>query len=130
VPYVIPSFNLFCNIWSYPAYVHVPPAPAPGTARVLLQPCALVYGKRTNGATAQAGIEFGFSTFFMNLLLPALTDIRGPQDTVGPDLVEVPAGSGRFYAAFGVDDIGKGWPNEHRTAALSVIDSSWTAPYP
>jgi hypothetical protein len=66
----------------------------------------------------------------MNLLLPPAVDVRGPQDTVSFDMVEVPAGSGRWYSVVGVDDIGKGFSNEHRTAAIFALAGSWVAPYP
>jgi hypothetical protein len=66
----------------------------------------------------------------MNLLVPALTDVRGPQDPVGPDMVEVPAGSGRWYQVVFVDDIAKGFSNEHRTASIFALYASWTPPYP
>jgi hypothetical protein len=77
------------------------------------------------GGTNQVGVV----TLTMNLLLPALVDIRGPQDTIGADQVEVPAGSGRWYSVVGVDDIGKGFANEHRSAALVAIFGTWPAPY-
>lgn len=66
----------------------------------------------------------------MNLLLPKGVDVRGPQDTVSFDMAEVPAGSGRWYRVVGVDDVGKGFTNEHRTASLYALGGSWTAPYP
>jgi len=66
----------------------------------------------------------------MSLLLPPLADVRGPQDSVSADMVEVPAGSGRWYFVVGVDDIGKGFANEHRSAAIFALASSWVAPYP
>lgn len=65
----------------------------------------------------------------MNLLLPAGTDIRGPQDTGFADSVEVPAGSARWYGVYFVDDIGKGFANEHRTACIFAIPLSWPPPY-
>lgn len=131
MPYVIPQFNLFCQLWDYPAYTLVPPVPPAADPREVNVPCALVYGRRVNVAAALGYGEFGYPTFLMNLLLPAGTDIRGPQNrTGGPDLVEVPQGSGRYYVVYGVDDIGKGWPNEHRTAAIQSLAFTWSPPYP
>lgn len=57
------------------------------------------------------------------LLTPAGTDLRDqsqhPLAAFNPiDIVEVPALSGRWYLVTGVDDIGKGFPNEHRSAWL------------
>lgn len=60
----------------------------------------------------------------MYLLLQAYTDIRGENSVGGADTVEVPAGSGRYYTVTWVDDIGKGFSNEHRFACL-VQDSPW-----
>jgi hypothetical protein len=53
------------------------------------------------------------------LLLPLLTDVRGTWNGVVGDLIEVPAGSKRFYAVVGVHDVGKGFPNEYRLALIS-----------
>jgi hypothetical protein len=129
MPYRLPTFNLTCKVWTFPAIsgMPVPPVAAP---RIAAQTCALVYGRRVNVAsTGGTGIP-GVPIIGMSLLLPALTDVRGQQDSVGPDLVEVPVGSGRYYGCLLVDDIGKGWPNEHRTAGLFAAVGSWIAPYP
>jgi hypothetical protein len=125
--FFLPTFNLTCNIVAPPT----PGVPAPGTLpyRLAGQVCALVYGQRVNVASTGGTASQGFPLFGMNLLLPPLTDIRGPQDTTTFDVVEVPAGSGRWYWCFGVDDIGKGWTNEHRTAGLLAIAASWVPPY-
>jgi hypothetical protein len=66
----------------------------------------------------------------MNLLLPAKTDVRGPQDVRSFDMVEVPAGSGRWYSVVFVDDIGRGFANEHRTAGIHAMVGQWVPPYP
>lgn len=51
---------------------------------------------------------------FMTVLAPSDTDIRGYVNTGGsPDVIEVPAGSGRYYLVHYVDFIGMGFPNEH-----------------
>ena len=62
----------------------------------------------------------------MFLLLPALTDVRytgvgGTSDSFY-DIVEVPAGSARWYWVLSVDDAGKGFANEHRVAELQAIE--------
>jgi hypothetical protein len=71
----------------------------------------------------------------MILLLPALTDVRPalPTDPTDPsggvtisDQVEVPKGSGRIYVVLSADDIGKGFPNEHRAALIQML----TTPFP
>lgn len=127
MPFIIPTFNLLCNI-APPVADGIPALPA-GPTRIFDQPCALVYGKRVNVASTGGTGFAGIPLQVMNLLLPALTDIRGPQDTTSFDQVEVPAGSGRWYWVAFVDDIGKGWPNEHRTATLFAIPLTWIPPY-
>jgi hypothetical protein len=131
MPYVLPSFNLTCEVYgnSVPGF-----PPGIGTAtgpRLTGQPCALVYGRRVNpsGYGVTAPIPFQVS-YCMSLLLPLLTDIRTGLDSGGTyDIVEVPSGTGRYYIVGDVDDIGKGWPNEHRSANLIKVPSVWVAPY-
>lgn len=125
--YTVPSFNLLCNI-EMPDIAGVPAIPS-GPPRIANQPCALVYGRRVNVASTGGTGDPGVPLQGMNLLLPPGVDIRGPQDVVSFDMVECPAGSGRWYWVFFVDDIGKGWPNEHRTAGILALADSWTAPY-
>ena len=126
--YVQPQYNITCNIWT-----GVPgnfPSPPVGPPRIIVQPCALVLGRRVNVVSTGGTGEPGVPLQAINLLLPPGTDIRGPQDTVVADIVECPAGSGRVYGVYFVDDIGKGHFNEHRTASLLAIAGSWVAPYP
>jgi len=59
----------------------------------------------------------------MQLLLPALTDVRSGVVAAVPDFVEVPAGSGRWYQVYAVDDIGKGFANEHRIAVILAVSA-------
>lgn len=87
-----------------------------------------MYGRRTNQSSTGGTSEVGVLVQGMNLLLPSLTDVRGPQDVDGEDVVECPQGSGRFYRVTFVDDIGKGYPNEHRTATL-LAAQNWIPPY-
>jgi hypothetical protein len=84
-------------------------------------PCNLAWGKRVNTGLPISTTEGGeYSQTLMVLLVPALTDIRDAAGLVGvhPDLVVVPSGSGRWYSVMYVDDLGKGFPNEHRGAVL------------
>jgi len=130
--YTLPTFNLLCNIkaapgagWGAAAAAVAPPY------RLTNQACALVYGRRVNLAVTSTTLQLGFPMFTMNLLLPAGTDIRGIQETTGiVDVVECPAGSGRWYRTAWVDDIGKGWANEHRSAVIQAVPGSWASPYP
>jgi len=125
--YRLPAFPLLCNIAT---------PPAPGVASIPTPPyrlnlvkCQLTYGRRVNVAsTGGTGVP-GIPLLAMSLLLPKLTDIRGPQDSVSFDMVEVPAASGRWYWTAAVDDIAKGFANEHRTAAIFALAKAWIAPY-
>jgi hypothetical protein len=106
----LPQFNLHCNVWHAPA---IPPVGAPDLDTL----GNLAWGRRVN-VTSTGGTSFlGTPLLCMTLLLPKLTDVRG-DPAGGADVVEVPAGSGRFYRIVFVDDIGKGFANEHRAAVL------------
>lgn len=120
--YVLPVFNLTCNVWTF---VTNPPLGPPRISPV----CNLAYGRRVIfGGEAIAGVA-DFPPAAMSLLLPKLTDIRGLQSAAGNDIVEVPAGSGRYYIVVYVDDIGKGFTNEHRIALITQ-NGTWPTPVP
>lgn len=123
----LPTFNLTVNAWRS---IHNPLVDPPDT----VEDCNLAWGRRASvpasGGTSTVGVVFTA----MTLLLPPLSDVRdGLQPGTGADVVEVPAGSGRFYDVLLVDDIGKGFPNEHRCAVVlkSVLPGlQWPTPYP
>jgi hypothetical protein len=75
---------------------------------------------------AVAGVQNQVS---MYLLVPAGTDLRDNHNLTGSDVVVVPAGSGRGYFVDQVDDLGKGFANEHRFALLSKA-GAWPTPIP
>ncbi len=126
--FVVPTFNLACNIWRQGNDVQANPADVTAV-------CNLTNG-RSGGSLVQ-----GFSgtsaplilaagtrlTQTLSLLLPKLTDIRGNQAGAANlgDCVEVPAGSGRFYLVLFVDDVGKGFANEHREAVIIQATLNW-----
>jgi hypothetical protein len=118
--FTLPTFNLTCNVWHNPA---VPPG-----AASISPVCNLAWGKRFHVPTTAGG--FGNT----QLLLPPGTDIRclAVQNCVVSDIVEVPAGSGRFYDVFSVDDAGKGFANEFRVAFLlqTKAHGAWPIPMP
>jgi hypothetical protein len=89
----------------------------------------LAWGKRVSAPVAVDEDFFGAVGAFLVLLVPALTDVRDYSSSGGPDFVEAPAGSGRWYQAVYVDDIGKGFPNEHRAAVL-IKSPPWPHPIP
>lgn len=110
--YSLPTFNLNVDIYSVVAGLK---------AYRLTSVCNLAMGKRVSQVLS-GGMEsssgYGITP---QLLLPALTDIRDVFCGVEPDVVECPAGSGRWYGVTLVDDIGKGFPNEHRVATLAKV---------
>lgn len=116
--YQVPTFNLVVNVWRFPV---VPPA---GHSFQLTG--NLAYSRRVHPIPGDA------SASGMALLLPAGSDIRSPVVVIGPDVVEAPAGTGRYYSVLSVDDIGKGFSNEHRCAVLIPITTygRWPGPVP
>lgn len=101
-----PTFNLAVAIWHspFPAYAF---------------PSLVTMGNLAYSRRIAALIPVGITT--PSLLVPALTDIRAAFNGVPEDVIEVPAGSKRFYAVESVDDAGKGFANEHRVASLAQI---------
>lgn len=120
MPFVVPSFPLTCNVYTGGVFTN-PPRISPN--------CNLTYGRRVMMVSTGGTSVPGVLVYNMSLLLPAGTDIRGPRNAGGGDGVEVPAGSGRQYFVVFVDDIGKGFANEHRTAQLYQINT-WPTPIP
>lgn len=129
MPYHLPTFNLRCNIWHDQDPLGGPPTAAPDLANV---PCNLQFAKK---------IHFeGGSIMF--LLVPKGTDIRDSTTSSGNlvDIVEVPAGSQRWYYSWMVDDVSKGFPTEYRCAQIdkaykiaqwqSYPGWLWPTPYP
>jgi hypothetical protein len=117
--FTVPDFNITCNLWSFTA----PPPAAPRAAAV---PCNLAFGRRVQPSASAGGGQ-------AQLLLPAFTDVRDIFNGPGnQDIVEAPAGSGRFYVVDFVDDIGKGFANEHRVAVMAKtrLYGNWPVPIP
>lgn len=121
MPYTLPTFNLNVKINRF-ATGKV----GPGN---VLAVGNLAWGKRTavpsnsgSGSSAATGTT-------LTLLLPAHTDIRDAFCVGGPDYVECPSGTGRWYQVVIMDDIGKGFANEHRAAVLQK-SATWPVPVP
>lgn len=111
--FTLPEFNLGVNIFTREPF----PFGAPRVVTV----GNLAFSRRVASQSSLWDIsEF---SILMYLLLPVGTDIRDNSGFGGSaanaDLVEVPAGSGRIYLVTSVDDIGKGFANEHRCAMLA-----------
>lgn len=120
----LPVFNLTVYIWR-------------GNLNPTLDPPSVVsegnlaWGRRTaapaSGGTDSLGVVFTAPL----ILLPARTDVRSAEkgEPVGDDYVEAPAGSGRLYYSVYVEDIGRGFDNEHRAAILTPA-AAWPQPIP
>ena len=109
--YKVPNFNLTASIWRVNGTGGAYAAPdvttlanlSPGRRIMIASP-------QTTAAQKEAIVD--------EALLPALTDVRATWNALGPDLMEIPAGSKRFYEVVGVHDVGKGFPNEYRLALI------------
>jgi len=112
VAFTVPTFNLVCNIFTGPWLAKA--------LRVADSPCNLAFGRRTQQSSNIDPFE-NLSFTQPTLLLPLLTDVRDQSVTGIEDVLECPSGSGRWYQVIGVDDIGKGFANEHRAAVLMKI---------
>lgn len=134
--FILPTFNLTCNIWRYTLNPRTDPPTIAG------QVCNLQFGHKNSWGPVESFVPNTSHTAFnnnianyamaRNLLLPVHTDIRpawyGGVVNVGQgDFVEVPAGSGRFYGTMDVDDVAKGFTNEYRVALL-VPFPTWPVP--
>lgn len=116
----LPNFNLVINIWRFANYPLNPPD--------VITMGNLTPGRRVLTDIAENRVNFNHS-MYMQLLLPALTDIRSPFLAASPDVLEVPAGSGRIYQPMFVDDVAKGFANEHRFAMIWQA-FAWPVPMP
>jgi len=126
-----PAFNLTCNVWH--DYTHVAPAYAAPDATFA---CNLSPGRRVI-VSAGGNVTQLNPRFAMELLLPKRSDIRAAWNAIATeDLVEVPAGTNRWYAVSAVDDVGRGFTNEYRLALIYVVPGPITftdvgaVPYP
>jgi len=113
--FVLPVFNITVNIWHAAA---VPPVGAPA-----LSPLANLCAPKRNPS------DKVFPNPHMILLLPALTDVRSIALAGVQDVIEAPAGSARYYRVAFVDDVAKGFANEHRFALLEQV-GLWPTPIP
>jgi len=115
MPFVVPDFNLDCDFYTGPWLTKIFRFRVKGN---------LAWGRRVqNPQLTGSFIPGGNVSVTMTLLLPAGTDVRDASQSGSPELeiVEVPATSGRWYGVATVDDVGKGFANEHRAAVLTKI---------
>lgn len=120
--FILPTFNLQADVFTWQA------TPTWAGPRLTVD-CQLRAPGMSNAGISVAPIGTGP---VMIMLVPALTDIRDYYTTPGnhPDYIEVPPGSGRRYAVQICDDVGKGFPNEHRYATLIKFSNIWPIPMP
>ena len=118
--YIQPAFDLSVGVWRH------------GSSHLAL-PDLLILGNlspgRITGNPADGPVPSGSGIGQMWLRVPAGSDIRDSSAASNYDSVEVPYGSGRFYSVTWVDDIGSGFPNEHRFAVL-YKEAPWPVPFP
>jgi hypothetical protein len=131
VAFRLPAFNLTANIWRVNGVARTYAAPD------VITLCNLSQGRRVLAPVAKAaGVPAPY--YPSELLLPPLTDVRGFWNGVNQDVIEVPAGSKRFYSVIQVDDVAKGFANEYRLALMlyqvagnsNLIGGPYPAPVP
>lgn len=122
----LPTFNLNFNLWrayNFSTSPMPPIAPPTLTTGCQLRPTLTALQQNNNAPGGPTAV----------LLVPKLTDIRPVRSPIVGDMVEVPAGSGRFYHVQAVEDRAKGFANEHRVAVLEQIlqtAGGWPFPTP
>lgn len=121
--FTLPEFNLSCDVYTGPWLTAVLRATVMGN---------LAFGRRVQQVRVSDGAVTNTYGGQCTLLLPALTDVRDGSCGLNPDFLEIPAGSGRWYVCMLVEDIGKGFANEHRAATVGKIwqDVDGTGSYP
>lgn len=123
MPYVIPAMPLTCRIWT-----HFIPGTSTYAAPDQTVSCNLSPGKRVLSIIDSLRIysSDGHTVFCMpmELLLPALTQVSAGNPNKTPSVIEVVPNSLRLYWCVYVDDIGKGFANEHRLAIMRMINES------
>lgn len=120
--FALPTFNLLVNVWRFS---YAPPD----------LPILTVNGNLTPGPRSRVGDTARNPASppspLMYLLLPSSTVIYGDVDSLGnPDMVEVPAGSGRFYTVHFVDNVATGFPNQYVLCELVRIGKFPPVPAP
>lgn len=119
-----PTFNLTCNIWRRASVVG---GPLPPPAADVVSQCNLSFARNRQVQTAFQSVSGKYTAYVsVELLLPARTDVRGHFASTAVwdgDLIEVPAGTGRYYTCHFVEDVGRGFLNEYRLALLLQLSS-------
>lgn len=105
----VPNFNVLCNVW----FGGILPVPG-GPPNIANQPCQIKPGEFTFGTNVSP---------FMYILFPAGTNVHFNRPGLGggPDLFELPPGSGMWYQAVYGNDVGFGFPNVYRFMHVQSI---------
>jgi len=120
----LPNFPLFCDVYDSAGPFTIPTT----TPRMPNVRCQLRYLKIPQVAN---GIPWQGQSSIL-LLVDPFTDIRMNQPGQLPDWIECPPGTGRWYTVSSVDDIAKGFSNEHRAVAMvsrTDVIGTWPIPY-
>lgn len=126
--YSAPDFNLMCNVWRQEISSDLSNLPnrPPTRTRDYQTICQLYLSQKSGGEylTPTLSNNLWFPSVGQRLLLrvPALTPMSAPvpyafADSMW-DAVEVPSGSGYYYAIVGVFDAHLGFTNAYRSAVL------------
>jgi len=110
--FTVPTFNLTFDLYTGPYLTRVYRSSPIGN---------LAWGRRISSYIGDWDTDAVAGRNIMTLLLPPGTDIRDQSCSPHADVLELPAGSGRWYLSQSVDDIGKGFDNEHRAALIVKI---------
>ncbi len=122
--HALPVFPLLANVW----HTGNPVTDPPDLANIKAELVVTVHHRQVTGTTTQ---NKGNITRF--IYFEKGTDVRAIWPAGFPDVVELPAGSAKYYDIVDVDDVAKGFPNEFRVAAVVVtsqVAGPWPVPYP
>lgn len=119
-----PQFPLLANVW----HTGNPVTDPPDLANIKAELRATVTHRQV---TSTLTLNRGNITRF--IYFEKHTDVRAIWPSGFGDVVELPAGSRRYYDIVDVEDVAKGFPNEFRIAAVTVttnVTPPWPVPYP
>ncbi len=134
--FVVPQFNLSANVWHNKGAVpFIPSIGSLGTPD-LTSACQIRFDP--GHAISVSGTFSGLNstnvrpTYPTEIRFPKLTDVRGYASAFlsgnTADVIEAPAGSGRYYFAEAVEDVGKGFANEYRQVVAFPVSAPTPLP--
>lgn len=112
----VPTFPIDCDVYSGPWLTK---------AFRFNTVCNLALGRRVQQQFQDFDVpEVQASSLQMALLVPLLTDFHDKAMNLENDVIECPAGSGRWYGLEAFDDVAKGFDNEYRIAIITKISAA------